>query len=150
MNPYNGFTPSQRVKALKWINGEYAAGRRTRPTECEACGQTDGKLQAHSEDYSEPYGDHIGKYGLCYTCHMMIHCRFSAPVAWDNYRWAIRSGYRTAPNNGNFHAIRRMLSESAPAVGGTRTTATPSWALFPGNASMRLDEILCHLAGRKA
>lgn len=94
MNSYNGFAPAQRVKALKWLNGEYRAGRRTRPTSCEACGQTEGLFQAHSEDYSAPFGDHIGEHDLCYVCHMMIHCRFTANPVWEDYRTKVRSGYK--------------------------------------------------------
>lgn len=94
MNSYNGFTPAQRVAALKWLNREYAAGRRTRPTRCDACGQTNGLLQAHSEDYSAPFGANIGEHGLCYMCHMMIHCRFSAKRVWEDYRTRVRSGWR--------------------------------------------------------
>ena len=31
MNPYNGFDHNQRMKALRWLKAEYAAGRRTPP-----------------------------------------------------------------------------------------------------------------------
>jgi hypothetical protein len=60
VNSYNGFTPQQRAHALRGLNREYAAGRRQRPTSCDACGQTEGVIEPHSEDYSEPFGDHIG------------------------------------------------------------------------------------------
>ena len=65
MNPYNGFSPVQRVQALRWLKGEYAARRRQRPTSCDGCGQTEGIIQAHSEDYGQPFGDHIGAFGFC-------------------------------------------------------------------------------------
>jgi hypothetical protein len=44
----------------RWLEREYAAGRRARPIMCDACGQADGPIDAHSEDYSAPFGDHIG------------------------------------------------------------------------------------------
>jgi len=94
VNAYNGFPGAQRIRALKWLNAEYAARRRRRPTKCDACGQTAGIIQAHSEDYSEPFGPHIGEHGLCYVCHMMIHCRFRAPGIWERYRQRVRSGWR--------------------------------------------------------
>ena len=97
MNPYNGFPGAQRIRARKWLNAEYAAGRRQRPTRCDACTQTAGLIQAHSEDYSSPFGDHIGAYGLCYVCHMMIHCRFRAPGVWRRYQDRVRSGWRVVP-----------------------------------------------------
>jgi hypothetical protein len=43
-------------KARRWLQGEYAAGRRARPTVCDACGQTEGEISAHSESYAEPFG----------------------------------------------------------------------------------------------
>lgn len=52
----------------------------------------------HSEDYSEPFGDHIGRYTLCYRCHMLVHCRFTGdgPRAWEEYRSIVRHGGRVA------------------------------------------------------
>jgi len=94
MNFYNGFTPNQRLKALAWLKRQYAAGTRTPPSSCDACGQTDGVIEPHDEDYSEPYGDHTGSIGVCYRCHMMIHCRFKNPDGWKQYRAAVRRGLR--------------------------------------------------------
>lgn len=96
MNSYNGFTPEQRYKALAWIKREWAEGRRARPTMCEVCGQADGVVEAHSEDYSAPYGDHIGRHSLCYRCHMMVHCRFKNAAAWHAYQQQMREGLRFA------------------------------------------------------
>jgi hypothetical protein len=92
MRDYNGFTGAQRLRALAWVRPQYADGTRERAKVCDACGQTEGVLDRHSEDYSEPFGDHIGAFGLCYTCHMMVHCRFNAPAAWKLYRTAVREG----------------------------------------------------------
>lgn len=101
MNWYNSFSPAQRQAAFNWLKAEYAAGRRVRPVKCDACGQTQGLIEPHSEDYAgPPYGDHIGAFGLCYRCHMMIHCRFRSRQAWDLYRQAIREGKQFAPIKG--------------------------------------------------
>lgn len=73
---------------------------------CDACGQDAGVIQPHSENYSAPYGDHIGEHGLCFTCHMMIHCRFRSPAAWQAYRAAIREGWIFKPFHCKaFHAF---------------------------------------------
>jgi hypothetical protein len=40
LKTYNGFDHDQRMKGYRWLQGEYAAGRRARPTACDACGQT--------------------------------------------------------------------------------------------------------------
>lgn len=93
MNPYNGYSGSQRLKALAWLKKEWAKGTRPKkPCSCDICGQTEGLLAWHSEDYSAPFGDNIGRFGLCYTCHMMIHCRYKNPRAWSNYKKAIANG----------------------------------------------------------
>ena len=133
MNSYNGFLPAQRNRALRWIKAEYAAGRRQRHTVCQGCGQDRGVIGGHSEDYSEPFGDHIGAYGLCYTCHMMVHNRFQHPGAWDRYRAAVRKGLMFEPfrtrNFGKFCAL--FL--------GPEIRANASMRLFP--CPLVLDEI---------
>ena len=84
MKSYNGFDPKQRYKALAYHKEQIATGNKpARPECCHACGQTEGVLVWHSEDYSEPFGEHIGEHGLCYVCHMMIHCRFRNRKAWQ-------------------------------------------------------------------
>lgn len=111
MNSYNGFSPTQRQRALRWLNGEYAAGRRSRPTSCQACGQTEGLLEAHSEDYSgPPFGANIGQFGLCYRCHMMVHSRFRARRAFELYAHSIDLG-RVWPaiETRNWYAVQTML-----------------------------------------
>lgn len=102
LKTYNGFDHGQRMKGYRWLQGEYAAGRRQRPLRCDACGQTDGPVEAHSEDYSEPFGDHIGRHGLCYRCHMAIHNRFKHPEAWAIYKRHIREGRIFHPIGKNF------------------------------------------------
>lgn len=97
MKSYNGFTAGQRMKAYRWLMAAYADGSRQPPTRCDACEQTEGLIQPHSEDYSAPFGDHIGRYGLCYRCHMMLHCRYSAPLAWRTYVTALALGKRFPP-----------------------------------------------------
>lgn len=92
MNSYNGFPGEQRRRALAWIRREQAAGRRVRGKTCEACGQEHGQLDGHSEDYSEPFGDHIGRFTLCFRCHMIVHCRFRWPAAFETYREQVKLG----------------------------------------------------------
>jgi hypothetical protein len=113
VNSYNGFSPGQRTAALRWLNAEYAAGRRARPTSCDVCGQTRGLIEAHSEDYSgPPFGANIGAFGLCYRCHLMIHCRFSAPAAFLAYIESLEAGHVWPPTGRSWPTIQAMLTMS--------------------------------------
>jgi hypothetical protein len=51
----------------------------------------------HSEDYSQPFDDHIGAFGFCYRCHMMLHSRQRAPEAWTRYKAEIAAGVTFQP-----------------------------------------------------
>jgi hypothetical protein len=102
LQTYNGFDHAKRMRALRWLKKEYCTGRRSRPVVCDACGQTEGPIEAHSEDYSEPFGNHIGRFGLCWRCHMAIHCRFKNSEAWSVYKAHVREGRIFAPIGRNF------------------------------------------------
>jgi len=101
MKSYNGFPASQRQRAFNWWKAKERRGEVSRPTVCEACGQTEG-VNGHSEDYSEPFGPHIGEYALCYCCHMAVHNRHNDPMMWGGYKAMIHGGYR-------FRAIRNWM-----------------------------------------
>lgn len=118
MNSYNGFSGAQRMRGFNWLKGEIAARRRNaRPTMCDACGQTAGHLEWHSEDYSEPFGPHIGAYGLCFVCHMMLHCRSKSPDKWQTYRQFVREGATYPPLTGrDWHTFRAryLVADTLP------------------------------------
>lgn len=110
MNSYNGFSGAQRMKAQRWLNEMWGRGLLARPSECTACGQTEGVIDAHTEDYSEPFAaGKTDQWPLCYRCHMMLHCRFSAPVAFQRYRKAVAGGIRyEAMTERNFYRLRNQ------------------------------------------
>lgn len=86
---YNGFSPDQRTKAGGWAKRARARGELPPiGSECFCCTST-VRVAGHSEDYSEPYGPHIGAFDLCWQCHMMIHCRTRNPVRFAQYVDAI-------------------------------------------------------------
>jgi hypothetical protein len=107
---YNGFSPEVRNQAQAWLNREWKSGRLARPAKCCACGQEHGIIDAHAEDYSEPFcAGKTDEYPLCFRCHMMVHCRFGrGAVAWDAYRENVRAGVMfaaiTERNFGRFSA----------------------------------------------
>lgn len=98
MRSYNGFSPAERRRAMRWEQRRDRDGTHPhpKPSACDACGQTEGALQRHTEDYSEPFGPHIGRFALCFLCHMMLHVRHRPECAegWDVYRAAVRAGLR--------------------------------------------------------
>ena len=94
-NSYNGFLWPERQRAYGWLKQEWAAGRRPKVgSQCDVCGQTAGYLMAHAEDYSAPYGPHIGQWSLCYWCHMLLHYRFRADEVFASYVAVLEGGER--------------------------------------------------------
>lgn len=118
MNAYNGFSPQQRNRAQAWLNAQWRDGALARPAVCCACGQEHGPIDAHAEDYSEPFAQgKTDEYHLCFLCHMMVHCRFRNRAAFDRYREAVVNGITFAPMGRNFPAFARaFLDDWAPRV----------------------------------
>jgi hypothetical protein len=108
MNSYNGFSGAQRARAQRWLTEMWGRGILPRPCRCVACGQENGIIDAHTEDYSEPFrAGKTDEWPLCFRCHMMLHCRFSHPDAWARYRAQIAGGMRFAPMvERNFYRFR--------------------------------------------
>jgi len=133
MKDYNGFTADQRNRSYAWLKAQWAAGLLPRPSRCCACGQDRGIIDAHAEDYSEPFGPHLLDYPLCFICHMMVHCRFKAKGAWNRYRAAIAQGYRfPAFFTRNFPAFTKLyLGDELP----------PHVAVITERRSFPLDDI---------
>ncbi len=105
MNSYNGFSGEQRTQVQRFLREEERAGRLLWPTRCEACGQKEGVFDCHNEDYDKP----LEYVGLCYVCHMMLHCRFRAPESWRRYCEAIMMGVRFGPVHTRDFAFIKLL-----------------------------------------
>jgi hypothetical protein len=91
--PYNGFPAAFRERQGGAVYKAFREGRIQRPTECIICGITsaDGAtIQAHNEDYYEPF-DYVG---ICFCCHMAIHKRFSNLTQWRRWRASATSGWK--------------------------------------------------------
>ena len=124
MKTYNGFSSEQRAKSLVWFKKQVAEGKRVKHTVCEVCGQTN-HIQDHDEDYSEPFGDHIGKYGLCYFCHQVVHLRDRFPKGWEYFKQKISDGaiFEPVDNIGSVMSFMRrpekLSFKSGPPRGKT-------------------------------
>ena len=92
LSTYNGFGPKLRMESFTWQKAKIAAGRIPLPSQCQTCGETEGHLDYHTEDYSKPFGLHIVAYQLCFRCHMMLHARYRRRAAWLRYIEQIEAG----------------------------------------------------------
>jgi len=116
LNSYNGFTAAERSAAYRWFKLAWASGAIVPDlSQCCACGQTEGWKEPHNEDYSKPYGPHLGAFVFCYRCHMLVHCRFRNAQVWDDYRAAVRLGLRAeALFTRDWWAVVRQLNGTVP------------------------------------
>lgn len=79
---YNGFTPGERSASGEFVRKMVRRGKWSRPTVCYACGRTDGQLQQHREDYSQPFSELDDTIHLCRRCHSRVHSRLKDPEGW--------------------------------------------------------------------
>ena len=115
LSSYNGFTGREREKSLRVVHRLWDEGKVPRPTECLlACHQTEGAIHGHSEDYS-PGALHV-HIPICITCHLMLHMRWQQPVLWENYKAAIREGWRGVPleQRNALYEIKRLYPPTRP------------------------------------
>lgn len=107
MKDYNGFTPAQRNEGDRIIKKAIADGILPPPTKCRICGQTEGIMHYHAENY-EP--DKILKScrSLCWRCHLVFHSRFRAPEQAKKYFKEVLSGKKYPPvYKHNFYVLKR-------------------------------------------
>lgn len=103
---WKGWTPSQRNTSYRKTKKAIKAGLiPERPSRCARCGQDEGILDWHNTDYRDPI-----KYleGLCYRCHMVLHCAHLNPQAAERY-WAEVAGGKIYPalHTRNIGAVMR-------------------------------------------
>ncbi len=149
MKDYNGFLGPQRDRAQRWLNKEWSAGRLARPSECVACGQTEGIIQAHAEDYSEPFRAGVTDgFHLCIICHAMVHARTRSPKAWSKYRAMIEAGGRAKVLKANQTILGAMAQFAIRPI----TADMFDWGRPPQRRAlleieMSQDEVARRLAG---
>jgi len=94
MKSYKQWSAAERTASLKKTNQAIKDGLIPQATKCERCGQTEGKVMYHNEDYSDPI-----KYlvSMCWRCHMILHSQYRAPMACDKYWLEIKAGKMYPP-----------------------------------------------------
>jgi len=84
---YNGFSgvfrDSQGHKQMELVD----KGILPPPTKCYLCGQTEGRVLYHLEDYNDIMNIDTP---MCFHCHMVLHCCRSGT---DTYRGQARKNY---------------------------------------------------------
>lgn len=112
LSDYNGFPGKMREASLRRVHKLWDSGEVPRPEKCEACGQTEGTIHGHSEDYSD---DHI-HLPLCITCHLILHMRWQQPTLWELYKKAVRFGFRGTPleQRNALYRIKQIYDTSEP------------------------------------
>src|SRR3984885_11802024 len=119
LKTYNGFNGEKRARAQSWLNSQWRSGALARPVACTACDQTAQPIDAHAEDYSEPFRkDVTDAFHLCFICHMMVHCRHRNQEAWRISRHMVESGGRAIPVGGrHFRAFQqKFLTGRSPLL----------------------------------
>jgi hypothetical protein len=94
MNYYKGWSPQQRLASLEKTKKAIRDGIIPNPTQCNRCGQTEGIIQYHNNDYSH-HIDYLEQ--LCWTCHMMLHNEKRNPISHRIYFEFVELGYQGEP-----------------------------------------------------
>lgn len=105
MKDYNGFTGNQRNKVATIIRKAINNGKIQPPQKCDICGQNEGQMHYHLEDYSKPLEN---LKPICVGCHMRLHIRFEYPNLWKKYLLDIRAGKMSPPYRSSFAFFKAM------------------------------------------
>lgn len=133
---YNGFSGGTRDQVQKVLNTNWATGEWKRPERCEVCGQTEGTIQGHLEDYGRPET----YIPLCGVCHMVLHCRFRAPLMFVAYVTRVsRFGQRHVGTDAAYNAVQRLMADDWSAMEFNPTDPGPGMAWFGSLPTSRLN-----------
>lgn len=118
MRQYKQWSPQFRQKSLNLTNKAKTRGWIAEPEECRRCGQTEGIIHLHNEDYDvtvdtltevfaripKPRITEQEKLNLaevleplCWRCHMIHHSEHRNKEACDQYWEEIKSGKKYPP-----------------------------------------------------
>jgi hypothetical protein len=94
MKSYKGWSAEQRMESFRKTMKAIEDGVIPKAHTCNRCGQKEGIIQYHNEDYSDPI-----KYleMLCWRCHMMHHSKKRNPEAVANYFREVAEGKQYKP-----------------------------------------------------
>lgn len=90
---YNGFDVKTRMSVSAKQNRAYKNGTLPRPSKCLVCGNTEGIIMAHLEDYNKWQN----YYPICFVCHCTLHGRYKRPGVFKDYLAWIVAGNKPVP-----------------------------------------------------
>jgi hypothetical protein len=111
LQDYNGYSGKDRNRVAMLQRKAIYEGTLPPPTKCEICGQTDGGILYHNEDYDEAIK---GAHQLCIECHLRLHARQFKPNTWHNYLAKIARGGISKPYRTNSEFLRRNMGPDDP------------------------------------
>lgn len=132
MRHYKGWTPEFRQANLKLVNRAKEMGWVKPPKKCRRCGQREGILHLHCEDYdvshkilstafrrfpARLFAQDFEKLDevlepICWTCHMMHHSEYRAKYAVRKYFESVARGFQAQPvYRSDFAIINKIISD---------------------------------------
>lgn len=104
LGPYKGFSGLQRMACQTLILRAVSDGLIPPAVKCARCGQTEGTIQYHNENYDQ----YLDVERLCIRCHLVHHSVRRCPVAVTKYFEEVAAGKMWPPLRGNpFAGLQR-------------------------------------------
>lgn len=115
MRQYKKWTPQERAKSLRLTTKAKKLGLIKPPTQCKICGQTEGILHYHNQNYDVTLNN-VPKMlngtateeelqeikdvllPICYRCHMILHSEHRNKKAHDRYFEEVKNGKMYPPS----------------------------------------------------
>lgn len=96
LSTYNGFSGKERSATDRLQKKAITEGRLKLKKICCVCGQTQGAIMMHLENYFKPLDpDEIKE--MCVECHLSLHSRFRKPNTWIKRCLDARKGIKSKP-----------------------------------------------------
>lgn len=77
LSNYKKWTGKEREASYKITKKAISDGIIPPPTKCNRCGQTEGRIDYHSENYDDPIN---GLEQLCMKCHLRHHREYNKSI----------------------------------------------------------------------
>ena len=83
LSNYKKWTGKEREASYKITKKAMKDGTLPMPTKCNRCGQTEGRIDYHSENYDDPIN---GLESICMKCHLCLHREYNKSLKKDEFK----------------------------------------------------------------